>query len=231
VTAFYNEIDPYCAQWLRNLIDAGHIAPGVVDERSIEDITRAGQARPVCSSFGQEADDMSGKEPRPFPARPCSPQPAAGLGAGVLACEQSPSRAVRRRIRRREERRGSRRRSVDSGYQAASSSSFAPDRLLPLPVCARERFALTARWRHADTRPNKATCCAAPARPESALRTAGSCGPRSPAAMGSPCGKRPCKRQSNIFCGSEIRASKCRSARMKVAFPSPKTTTSYGGSP
>ena len=36
--AFYNEIDPYCAQWLRNLIDAGHIAPGVVDERSIEDI-------------------------------------------------------------------------------------------------------------------------------------------------------------------------------------------------
>jgi DNA (cytosine-5)-methyltransferase 1 len=39
VTAFYNEIDPYCAQWLRNLIDAGHIAPGVVDERSIEDIT------------------------------------------------------------------------------------------------------------------------------------------------------------------------------------------------
>jgi DNA (cytosine-5)-methyltransferase 1 len=38
VTAFYNEIDPYAAQWLRNLIEAGHIAPGVVDERSIEDI-------------------------------------------------------------------------------------------------------------------------------------------------------------------------------------------------
>lgn len=39
MTAFYNEIDPYAAQWLRNLIDAGHIAPGVVDERSIEDIS------------------------------------------------------------------------------------------------------------------------------------------------------------------------------------------------
>jgi DNA (cytosine-5)-methyltransferase 1 len=38
VTAYYNEIDPYAAQWLRNLIDAGHIAPGVVDERSIEDV-------------------------------------------------------------------------------------------------------------------------------------------------------------------------------------------------
>lgn len=38
MTAFYNEIDPYCAQWLRNLIDANLIAPGVVDERSIEAI-------------------------------------------------------------------------------------------------------------------------------------------------------------------------------------------------
>jgi len=38
VTAYYNEHDPYAAQWLRNLIDAGHIAPGVVDERSIEDV-------------------------------------------------------------------------------------------------------------------------------------------------------------------------------------------------
>jgi len=38
MTAYYNEIDPYAGQWLRNLIDAGHIAPGYVDERSIEDI-------------------------------------------------------------------------------------------------------------------------------------------------------------------------------------------------
>ena len=38
MTAYYNEIDPYAAQWLRNLIAAGHIAPGDVDERSIEDV-------------------------------------------------------------------------------------------------------------------------------------------------------------------------------------------------
>ncbi|VTP12654.1 Modification methylase HhaI [Phytobacter ursingii] len=37
--AWYNEIDPYAAQWLRNLIAGGHIAPGEVDERSIEDVT------------------------------------------------------------------------------------------------------------------------------------------------------------------------------------------------
>jgi DNA (cytosine-5)-methyltransferase 1 len=36
--AYYNEIDPYAAQWLRNLIAAGLIALGVVDERSIEDV-------------------------------------------------------------------------------------------------------------------------------------------------------------------------------------------------
>jgi DNA (cytosine-5)-methyltransferase 1 len=38
VTAWYNETDPYAAQWLRNLIAAGHIADGVVDERDIRDV-------------------------------------------------------------------------------------------------------------------------------------------------------------------------------------------------
>jgi DNA (cytosine-5)-methyltransferase 1 len=38
LVAYYNEIDPYAAQWLRNLIDAGHIAKGDVDERSIVDV-------------------------------------------------------------------------------------------------------------------------------------------------------------------------------------------------
>ena len=38
---YYNEIDPYAAQWLRNLIAAGHIASGVVDERSICDVDSA----------------------------------------------------------------------------------------------------------------------------------------------------------------------------------------------
>lgn len=36
--AYYNEIDPFAAAWLRNLITAGHIAPGDVDERSIVDV-------------------------------------------------------------------------------------------------------------------------------------------------------------------------------------------------
>ncbi len=36
--AYYNEIDPFAAQWLRELIAAGHIAQGYVDERSIEDV-------------------------------------------------------------------------------------------------------------------------------------------------------------------------------------------------
>ena len=36
--AYYNEIEPYAAEWLRNLIAAGLIAPGDVDERSIEEV-------------------------------------------------------------------------------------------------------------------------------------------------------------------------------------------------
>lgn len=38
MVAYYNENDPKAAQWLRNLIAAGHIAPGDVDERSIIDV-------------------------------------------------------------------------------------------------------------------------------------------------------------------------------------------------
>ena len=36
--AYYNEIDPYAAEWLRNLIKAKHIPDGDVDERSIVDV-------------------------------------------------------------------------------------------------------------------------------------------------------------------------------------------------
>ena len=39
MSAYYNEIEPYAAQWLRNLIKAGHIADGEVDTRSIVDVT------------------------------------------------------------------------------------------------------------------------------------------------------------------------------------------------
>jgi DNA (cytosine-5)-methyltransferase 1 len=38
MSAYYNEFDPFAAAWLRELIKAGHIAPGDVDERSIEDV-------------------------------------------------------------------------------------------------------------------------------------------------------------------------------------------------
>jgi DNA (cytosine-5)-methyltransferase 1 len=35
---YYNEFDPYAAEWLRNLIKAGHIPNGEVDVRSIVDV-------------------------------------------------------------------------------------------------------------------------------------------------------------------------------------------------
>ena len=38
MTAYYNENDPKAAAWLCELIKQGHIAPGVVDTRSIEDV-------------------------------------------------------------------------------------------------------------------------------------------------------------------------------------------------
>lgn len=36
--AFYNEIDRFCCDWLQNLMDAGLITPGKIDDRSIHDV-------------------------------------------------------------------------------------------------------------------------------------------------------------------------------------------------
>ena len=38
MTVYYNEHDPKAAAWLRELIKQGHLAPGEVDERSIENV-------------------------------------------------------------------------------------------------------------------------------------------------------------------------------------------------
>lgn len=39
MSVYYNDNDPYCAQWLRNLIAAGHLPAGEVDERPIQSVT------------------------------------------------------------------------------------------------------------------------------------------------------------------------------------------------
>ncbi len=38
MAVYYNEWDPFMAQWLRNLIKAGHLPPGDVDERDIREV-------------------------------------------------------------------------------------------------------------------------------------------------------------------------------------------------
>lgn len=90
-SVYYNEIDPQAAQWLRNLIAAGLIAAGDVDERSIEDV-RPDDLRGYvqCHFFAGIAGwayalDLAGW-PRDRPvwtgSCPCQPFSAAGKGAG-----------------------------------------------------------------------------------------------------------------------------------------------------
>lgn len=91
MVAYYNEFDPYAAQWLRNLIAAGHIAPGDVDERSIEDV-HPDDLKPYtqCHFFaGIGAWSLALRragwaDDRPIwtGSCPCQPFSAAGAGAG-----------------------------------------------------------------------------------------------------------------------------------------------------
>ena len=91
MTAYYNEIDPYAAQWLRNLIKAGHIAKGEVDERSIEDvkpndITGFTQCHFFAGigvwSLALRNAGWSDSRPVWTGSCPCQPFSAAGAGAG-----------------------------------------------------------------------------------------------------------------------------------------------------
>lgn len=91
VTAYYNEHDPYAAAWLRNLIAAGHIAPGVVDERSIEDV-RPDELREFTQchffagigvwSYSLRVAGWPDDRPVWTGSCPCQPFSAAGAGNG-----------------------------------------------------------------------------------------------------------------------------------------------------
>lgn len=89
--AYYNEFDKYAAQWLRNLIAAGHIAPGDVDERSIEDVRPAELvgytqchffAGVGVWSYALRRAGWSDSRPVWTGSCPCQPFSAAGKGDG-----------------------------------------------------------------------------------------------------------------------------------------------------
>lgn len=91
MAAYYNEIEPYAAQWLRNLIAAGHIAPGDVDERSIEDV-HPDDLKPYTQchffagvgvwSYALRAAGWTDDRPVWTGSCPCQPFSEAGQGAG-----------------------------------------------------------------------------------------------------------------------------------------------------
>lgn len=91
MAAYYNEHDAYAAQWLRNLIAAGHIAPGDVDERSIEDV-HPDDLKPYTQchffagigvwSLALRRAGWTDDRPVWTGSCPCQPFSAAGQGAG-----------------------------------------------------------------------------------------------------------------------------------------------------
>ena len=86
---YYNEIDPFAAEWLRNLIAAGRLPFGVVDERDIRDVVPA-ELRDFrqCHFFAGIGVFPLALKRLGFTGRvwtgscPCQPFSAAGQGKG-----------------------------------------------------------------------------------------------------------------------------------------------------
>jgi DNA (cytosine-5)-methyltransferase 1 len=91
MSAYYNEFDPFAAAWLRELIKAGHIAPGDVDDRSIKDV-KADDLRGYTQchffagigvwSHALRSAGWSDERPVWTGSCPCQPFSAAGKGGG-----------------------------------------------------------------------------------------------------------------------------------------------------
>jgi DNA (cytosine-5)-methyltransferase 1 len=87
MTAYYNENDAYASNWLRNLIEAGHIAPGIVDDRSVNDVRASDLAGfTQCHFFAgigiwsRALRDAGWPDDRPVWTGSCPCQPFSGAG-------------------------------------------------------------------------------------------------------------------------------------------------------
>jgi DNA (cytosine-5)-methyltransferase 1 len=89
---YWNEIEPYAAAWLRNLIAAGHLPPGEVDTRSIVDVQPDDlRGFTQCHFFAgiggwSLAAHLAGwptSRPLWTGSCPCQPFSVAGRGAGA----------------------------------------------------------------------------------------------------------------------------------------------------
>lgn len=219
MSAYYNEHDRNAAAWLRELIKAGLIAPGDVDERSIEDVTpndiagytqchffagiTQGKAPTLqaCSSFDQEGDGRSGREPRSSLARRAWRLCGALQAFRVQVCARSLLLDLHRRLHIFLGRQGSDGRSGGSDYRVAASLVCASGRRLPSAVFAGGMSGRTSRYLLACIDRSKAICCAVPLGWGTTSRTSGIHAHPLSTGKGEPSASETCTYWSSIFGG------------------------------
>lgn len=245
--AYYNECEPFAAQWLRNLVSAGLIAPGDVDERDIRDVHPSdlkgytqchffagvkGKARVLqaCNSSDPAIGGTSGKEPKSSRATQASCWCGARPISHAPAYEPPRLLALHRRPRRLLGHPGLGCRTADSCCRAGVSPWSEPCKLPPSLGGAYRTHALTwQRWPCGNRR-NKATCWLALAQEGTRSRICGNCALQRASHPGASCGNGPYSGQSSTSCASGLLPSCTHTPHTPTrTHPSCITSTYYYG--
>jgi hypothetical protein len=203
VTAYYNEHDKFAAGWLRELIKAGLIADGEVDERSIEIMKDLNL--PENNSCDQVTDGMLDKEPIPLSAKSYSPQIDVDLNVHALVYAQSLLLVILRMLHSNGARLGLACKNADSENQAASLLLSSLCKFPPLMDVLRGTPVLILHCFFSGIHLSKATYSPVPFRAGTMFRKFGSYVHQTSSRLGSFSSNALYIWRNNIFCGYAMR--------------------------
>ena len=224
--AFYNEIEPFAADWLANLSAAGLVAPRIVDRRSIR---RSARVRRASSASDQAGRDRLGREPTPSQATCSSLRIAIPQAGESVPCGQHPEPGARRRTHTQPGPMGSSC-GIESGFLREVALPWSsPGRSLPVSVVVHEMFGPISPDSRAGISGSRAICFPAQDGAGRKSRRPDSGAQKRVHQVHAFCAIAPCICRNNTYGECETQGTPCHTRRIVVDHPCSTCSTSSRG--